>query len=53
MKWLKIDDMPTLRQPGYLIRASFFIQGSANAHIVLSPKENPTILDNAYEIGMF
>lgn len=28
----------------------FFLQGTQNAHIVWSPKENPTLLDNVYEL---
>lgn len=38
------------RAEGYLVRFPFYVQGPANAHILLTPKVQPTMMDNTYEI---
>lgn len=49
-KWLKLSDIEHAKPTGFLVQLSFFVQGSSNAHIVFSPIENPSPLDNAYEV---
>lgn len=51
--WVNLQDMPDVRPYGYFMRFPFYLQGSANAHIVISSKENPDEFDNAYELGKF
>lgn len=43
-------DLPEVFPKDYVLRFPFFIQGASNAHIVFSPKENPGLEDNAYEL---
>lgn len=50
-EWIKLEDMPEVRPNGYFMRFPFYLQGSGNAHILISSKENPDEFDNAYELG--
>lgn len=50
IQYIKLDDIESVRPRGYLLRFPFYIQGSANAHILLTPKENPSLEDNTYEV---
>lgn len=48
--WIKVANLPEVLPKDYILRFPFYIQGSSNAHVVLSPKENPGLEDNAYEL---
>lgn len=49
-KWLEMSDFDGLRPKGYLARVPFYIKASREAEVVFAEKENPTKLDNAYEL---
>lgn len=49
-KWLKLSDIENVKPSGFVVQFSFFAQGSANAHIIFSPVENPSLLDDVYEV---
>lgn len=49
LQWIKLSEIENVRPDGYLLRFPFYIQGSANAHILLSQKQNPSLEDNAFE----
>lgn len=48
--FLPLDEFEGVHPHGYLLRMPFYIEGVANAHILLSPIENPSTEDNTYEI---
>lgn len=50
MQFVKIDDFELARAGEYKLRFPFFVKGSSNAHILLSPQLNPSSFDDAYEI---
>lgn len=50
VNYVKLSDIDNIRPKDYWIRIPFYIQGSANAHILLSAVEKATELDDAYEI---
>lgn len=51
-KFLQLTEINDGIPEGYYLQFPFYIEGSANAHILVSAKENPTPEDSAYEIGM-
>lgn len=50
-KWIKFDEsgFEDIRPEGYFLRIPFYLYGANDAHIIVSSKENPTALDDAYE----
>lgn len=50
VQFVKLNDIEGVRPYGYLLRMPFYIQGTENAHILLSPTENPDETDATYEI---
>lgn len=51
VNYVKLTDIDNIRPKDYYIRMPFYIQGSANAHIIFSSVEKATEFDDAYEIG--
>lgn len=49
--YTKVTELPEVRVDGYIVRLPFYVQGKGNAHILFSPKENPSETDNVYELG--
>lgn len=49
LQWIKLSEIDGVKPIGYLLRFPFYIQGPANAHVLLASRENPTLEDNAYE----
>lgn len=45
-----MEQLEGSRPDGYLVRFPFYVQGSANAHILLTPKKLPTMMQDAYEV---
>lgn len=50
VQFVKLSEFPASKPPGFLLRLPLFIQGDGNAHILVSPTMNPTIMDDTYEI---
>lgn len=50
MQWINFDNLQGVRPNGYRLRLPFYLQGTQNAHIVVSTKENPTAWEPAYEL---
>lgn len=48
--WVNLHDIPNVRPNSYYLRLPFYLQGSANAHILIASKENPSEFDDAYEL---
>lgn len=48
--WFKLSDIENSKPSGFVTQFSFFIQGPANAHVVFSPIENPSLTENVYEV---
>lgn len=49
-QFVQIADFAGSQPDGYVLRWPFFVQGSGNAHMLVSPVMNPTELDDVYEI---
>lgn len=47
--WIKLTEIEGVRPEGYLLRFPFYIQGPANAHVLASSIEHPSLEDDAYE----
>lgn len=50
VQFVKLTEFPAAKPAKMLLRLPLFIQGDSNAHILISPKLNPTALDDTYEI---
>lgn len=51
--YFKIDKINGTRSFGYMINIKLFILAGRDAHILLSPEENPPSANGVYEIGKF
>lgn len=50
VQFIQLNELQGVQPYGYLLRFPFYVQGTENAHILLSSKEHPTEQDPAYEI---
>lgn len=50
VQFIKMEELKQSRPDNYIVRVPFYIRGSGNAHVLLSEVQNPTPLDNAYEL---
>lgn len=51
--WVQLSELKGSRPKGYVIRIPFYLQGSANAHVLFSEVQDATDYDNAYELCKF